>query len=272
MFLEEPGEVSPPKPGLYLGTSGWSYADWEGTVYTPKLPAGARLSEYVGRGGFAAVEIDSTFYGTPRPRTVSKWREVAPGGFRFAAKFPQEITHEKQLVGCRAAADYFVATMSELGDKLGPLLIQLPPYFDAANRENLEAFLDELPEGPRYAVEVRHKSWTEPDALGSLTDLLTERNVALTLVDYPSMPRLEVATADFLYIRWLGDRREFPDNHTAPKRDRSDDLRWWSNLTRNFLEERNGRGEVFAFANNHYQNHSPSTVQQFLELYRGVEG
>lgn len=269
MFLEEPGEVSPPEPGLYLGTSGWSYADWEGSVYPSKLPAGARLAEYVSHGAFAAVEIDSTFYGTPRRQTVSKWREVAPKGFRFAAKFPQEITHEKQLSGCKPLADAFVDTMSELGDKLGPLLVQLPPYFEfeASSLETLEAFLDDLPEGPRYAVEVRHRSWVGPDLAASLKD----RNVALTLVDYPSMPRQGISTTDFVYIRWLGDRREFPANHTAPKRDRSDDLAWWADLTKRFLTEEEGR-EVYAFANNHYQNHSPSTVGQFLETYREDRG
>ncbi|MBA3953588.1 MAG: DUF72 domain-containing protein, partial [Rubrobacter sp.] len=93
LFSETPGSISPPEPGLYLGTSGWSYADWEGTVYPPGIPAGSRLAEYV--KGYATVEIDSTFYGTPRRSTVQRWREVAPAGFLFAAKFPQEITHEK---------------------------------------------------------------------------------------------------------------------------------------------------------------------------------
>lgn len=268
MFLEEPGEANPPEPRLFLGTSGWSYADWEGTVYTPGLAAGARLSEYVRRGGFAAVEIDSTFYGTPRPTTVNKWREVVPRGFRFAAKFPQEITHEKQLVGCRPAADAFVDTMTGLADKLGPLLVQLPPYFEAGKMNALETFLGELPEGPRYAVEVRHQSWTKPKILEDLTKLLTERNIALTLVDYPKMPRLDIATADFTYIRWLGDRREFPADHIEPRRDRTDDLAWWAEFTLNYLAEDTSR-EVYAFANNHYQNHSPSTLARFTELYRG---
>ncbi|MDQ3378375.1 MAG: DUF72 domain-containing protein, partial [Actinomycetota bacterium] len=76
LFSETPGSISPPEPGLYLGTSGWSYADWEGTVYPPGIPAGSRLAEYV--KGYATVEIDSTFYGTPRRSTVQRWREVAP--------------------------------------------------------------------------------------------------------------------------------------------------------------------------------------------------
>jgi uncharacterized protein YecE (DUF72 family) len=259
LFLEEPGSVEPPEPGLFLGTSGWSYSDWEGTVYPERLPAGARLSEYVKK--YATVEIDSTFYGTPRRKTVEKWREITPEGFRFAAKFPQEITHERSLVGCSDLARSFVETMELLGDRLGPLLIQLPPSFDVDGMGVLEDFLTNLPGGFRYAVEVRHRSWLRSD----LARLLEEKNAALALIDYPRMPRMEAATSDLVYIRWLGDRREFPSDHTEPKRDRSEDLRWWARRVKKFLAE--GR-EVFVYANNHYQNHSPSTLAQFLEVYR----
>ena len=99
LSVENPGEISPPEPGLYLGTSGWSYADWEGTLYPEGLPAGSRLAEYAKH--YATVEIDSTFYGTPRRSTVEKWREVVPRGFLFAAKFPQEFpTDETKASAC----------------------------------------------------------------------------------------------------------------------------------------------------------------------------
>ena len=259
LFEEDVGEVSPPEEGLYLGTSGWSYADWEGTVYPPGTTPAARLAEYVKH--FATVEIDSTFYGTPNGTTVERWRKVAPRGFLFAAKFPQEITHEKNLVNCRDATGDFVRTMQGLGDRLGPLLLQLPPDFTVEGMEVLNTFLQELPEGPRYAVEVRHSSWVGSE----LPKLLRERGAALTLVDYPKMPRLEEATTDFAYIRWLGNRREFPSGHTHLKKDRTEDLRWWSGVVDRFLQE--GK-TVFAYANNHYQNHSPSTIEKFLELRR----
>jgi uncharacterized protein YecE (DUF72 family) len=187
---------------------------------------------------------------------------VAPDGFLFAAKFPQEVTHERNLVGSEAEAERFVRTMAELGDKLGPLLLQLSPSFDVEGIGVLEDFLNRLPEGFRYAVEVRHRSWLGSD----LPEMLHERGVALALIDYPRMPRMEEATADFSYIRWLGNRREFPEGHTCLKKNRDDDLLWWSALVDRFLEE--GR-TVFAYANNHYQNHSPSTLERFLELRRG---
>ncbi len=260
LFVEDAGEVSPPEEGLYPGTSGWSYEDWEGTIYKPGTPPAGRLARYVGR--FTTVEIDSTFYGTPKPSTVQRWREIAPKGFLFAAKFPRRITHEKGLFDCREEAEAFVRAMEGLDDKLGPLLLQLPPSFGAQGRDLLEKFLGELPVGPRYAVEVRHRSWLGSD----LVELLRERGAALTLVDYPGMPRLDEATAPFAYVRLLGDRREFPSGHTEPRKGRDGDLRHWSDVVDRFLAQ--GR-TVFLYANNHYQNHSPSTVERFLKLRRG---
>jgi uncharacterized protein YecE (DUF72 family) len=263
LFAENPGRTSPPEPGLYLGTSGWSYADWEGTLYPEGLLPGSRLAEYARH--YATVEIDSTFYGTPRRSTVEKWREIVPEGFLFAAKWPQEVTHKRNLVDARSEVEGFVHTMQALEDRLGPLLLQLPPSFTVEGMGVLEDFLATLPQEPRYAVEVRHRSWLGSD----LPALLREHGVALTLIDYPRMPRMEEATADFSYVRWLGDRREFPEGHTHPMKDRDDDLLWWSDLVDRFLQK--GK-TVFAYANNHYQNHSPSTLERFLELRRGAIG
>jgi uncharacterized protein YecE (DUF72 family) len=174
----------------------------------------------------------------------------------------KEITHDRSLVGAEAEAESFLRTMAELGDRLGPLLLQLPPSFDVEGMGVLEDFLERMPGGFRYTVEVRHRSWLDSD----LPEMLRERGAALTLIDYPGMPRMERATADFSYIRWLGDRREFPSGHTHLKKERDDDLKWWSDLVGRFPQE--GR-TVFAYANNHYQNHSPSTLKRFVEIRRG---
>jgi uncharacterized protein YecE (DUF72 family) len=171
----------------------------------------------------------------------------------------REVTHERKLVAVRSEAEGFVHIMQALEDRLGPLLLQLPPDFTVEGMGVLEDFLSTLPEGPRYAVEVRHRSWLVSD----LPALLREYGVALTLIDYPRMPRLEEATTDFAYIRWLGNRREFPSGHTHLKKERDDDLLWWAGVVDRFLKE--GK-TIFAYANNHYQNHSPSTLQRFLEL------
>ncbi len=174
----------------------------------------------------------------------------------------QEITHVKNLVGAEQETQNFVRTMADLGDRLGALLLQLPPSFTVEGMGVLEDFLKTLPEGFRYAVEVRHRSWLGSD----LPEMLKEHGAALTLIDYPRMPRMQEATADFSYIRWLGDRREFPADHTHLKKERDEDLRWWAEVVGGFLEA--GK-TVFAYANNHYQNHSPSTLERFLEIRRG---
>ena len=174
----------------------------------------------------------------------------------------KEITHEQNLVGAEAEVETFISTMAGLGDRLGPLLLQFPPSFDVEGMGVLEDFLKGLPTDFRYAVEVRHRSWLGSD----LPEMLREHGAALALIDYPGMPRMDEATADFSYIRWLGDRREFPEGHTHLKKERDEDLLWWSDLVDRFLEE--GR-TVFAYANNHYQNHSPSTLDRFLEIRRG---
>jgi uncharacterized protein YecE (DUF72 family) len=93
----------------------------------------------------------------------------------------KEITHDRNLVGAEAEAESFLNTMTELGDRLGPLLLQLPPSFEVEGMGGLEDLLRSLPEGFRYAVEVRYRSW-----LGShLPEMLGERGAALTLIDYP---------------------------------------------------------------------------------------
>ena len=182
--------------------------------------------------------------------------------FEGGAPNSQEITHENNLVEVEPETEAFLRTMAELGDRLGPLLLQLPPSFTVEGMGVLEDFLKGLPEGFRYAVEIRHGSWLGSD----LPEMLRERGAALTLIDYPRMPRMQEATADFSYIRWLGNRKEFSEGHTHLKKERDDELRWWSGVVARFLEE--GR-TVFAYANNHYQNHSPSTLKRFLELRRG---
>jgi uncharacterized protein YecE (DUF72 family) len=188
---------------------------------------------------------------------------VSVSAFVTDVQNSQEITHEKNLVGSEEPAENIIQIVALLGDRLGPLLLQLPPSFSVEEMGVLEDLLTTLPRGVRDAVEVRHRSWLGSD----LPALLREHGVALTLVDYPRMPRMDDATADFVYIRWLGNRRDFPSGHSHAKRDRTEDLEWWSERVDRFLSE--GR-EVFAYANNHYQNHSPSTLERFLEIRRGL--
>ena len=187
---------------------------------------------------------------------------VKVGTFAGGVLNPQEITHEKNLAGCERETQNFLRTAADLGERLGLLLLRLPPSSTVEGMGILEDFLKGLPPGFRYAVGVRHRNWLGSD----LPEMLGERGAALALIDYPRMPRVREATADFTYVRWLRDRREFQAGHTHLARERDEDLRWWPDVLGGFLEEAK---TVFAYANNHYQNRSPSTHARFLEIRRG---
>ena len=181
---------------------------------------------------------------------VCDWCTELPG--EHARKEPHRLQRRRQELRAYDAA---------LGDRLG---ILLPPGFTAEGKDVLDALLSELPGGPLYAFGVRHRSWV---GFG-LTVPLCEHGAALTLVVCPRMPRLEEDTPDFSYMGWLGDRCEFLLGHVGQREDRTEDLRWWSGLVARPLEE--GR-TVFAYASNHYQNHSLSTVEQFLDIRSGEQ-
>ena len=139
---------------LLLGTQGFSFDDWVGPFYPDGTPKKRYLEEYANH--FPSVEIDATFYAIPRIPVVEGWRKRTLEGFRFAAKFPKLITHEKKLDGAEGDAEAFVGTMQALGDKLGVLTIQFAYDFKPSNFDRLDVFLGSLPAGSRYAVELRN--------------------------------------------------------------------------------------------------------------------
>jgi uncharacterized protein YecE (DUF72 family) len=261
--------ASPPSdpPRLYLGTQSWSHKSWEGPFYPEGTAAGDYLAFYATR--FRAVEVDATFYRIPTETLARRWAAALPGGFRFAAKVPQVITHEKQLEGCTDELELFLRSMDHLGDKLGPLLFQFP-YFskksgmtEAGFNERLRKFLPGLPSGYRFALEIRNKTWLKPAFL----DLLREHGVACTLVDHPWMPRigevmerLDPVTADFVYVRWLGDRRGIEKRTESWDElivDRSREMQEWAPVVRTLLDR---NMTIYGFFNNHYAGHAPGSI------------
>jgi uncharacterized protein YecE (DUF72 family) len=244
---------------LYLGTQGWSYPSWVGPFYPPGTPSSKFLDVYATR--FNTVELDTTFYAAPRDSTVAGWREKTPAGFRFAAKFPQTITHQKALADCEMETQGFVEVMAQLDDKLAALLLQMPPQWTVSGMASLEKFLPILPPGYRYALEVRHKSWLARDAFADLTALLKAHGVALCLVQHAWMPALETVTAPFVYIRWLGRREDIPDDDfSAVRINRDVQLDKWAAQVDTYLKM---GVEVYGYFNNHYQGHSPASVRDF---------
>jgi uncharacterized protein YecE (DUF72 family) len=243
---------------IHLGTSGWSYEDWVGPFYPPGTSASRYLPVYAQH--FTTVEIDATFYRPPSDTMINAWRDRTPSGFVFAAKVPRSITHDRELIDVEADVHAFAAIMRKLGEKCGPLLFQFAPSFTAEHFEDLAALLPLLPADLRWTVEVRHTSWLSE----RFYNLLREHNVALAHVDLPWMPRTTPVTADFVYIRWLGDRRALLDDFSfvRPELQRTEDLDWWARQIERMLE----RGlHVFAYANNHYQGHSPATIRALQE-------
>ncbi len=260
---------------IRVGTSAFTAAGWPGTFYPAGLRPGEYLSYYAQQ--FDTVEVDSTFYRVPSLATVRKWYACTPAGFLFAAKAPQSITHERVLVDCEGELKGFLATMESLKEKLGPILFQFP-YFNRQTIPSVEGFLErlvpflvQLPRGQRFAVEVRNKNW-----LGTkLFDVLRKRNVALALIDHPWMPRPkewmargDPITAEFTYIRWLGDRKGIEEETKTWDKvivNRERNLEEWVEACRNFNQRSIA---IFAFANNHYAGHAPATVRLFLKLWR----
>ena len=261
-------------PSLLLGTSAFTARGWQDTFYPNDMKSSDYLTYYATK--FRTVEIDSTYYGTPSRSTVIGWRDKTPPDFIFAAKVLQSITHDKMLIDCDAEFEDFLDTMSLLDGKLGPLVFQFP-YFDRwkfATQKDFVAvltpFLEKHSANHKFAIEIRNRTWLD----AAFADLLRKHKVALVLQDLPSMPRpwefnqkLDFVTAEFVYVRWLGDRKGIEERTKTWDKtivDRRGDLMKWAELLRQLLT-RNLR--VFAYANNHYAGHGPATVKLFWELY-----
>ncbi|MFQ5877811.1 MAG: DUF72 domain-containing protein [Acidobacteriota bacterium] len=259
---------------LRVGASSWSAPSWEGAFYPPGMRPAEYLAYYASR--FDTVEIDATFYRIPSQRMVDGWRERTPPGFLFAAKVPQAITHEKVLEGCAGEFGAFLRVMDRLGDRLGPLLFQFR-YFRRSEFpdprpfiERLERFLPALPRGRRFAVEVRNKAFVVP----RLLDLLRGHRVALALIDHPwfhridrLMRRPDILTADFAYIRWLGDRHAIERRTGAWNRlvvDRGREMSEWIPAVRAMLDRDR---TVYGYFNNHYAGYAIGSIGLFREQW-----
>jgi uncharacterized protein YecE (DUF72 family) len=259
---------------LRLGTSSWSSQDWVGVFYPAGTAPADFISEYAKH--FDTVEVDSTFYRTPSPAMVRNWAARTPDGFLVAAKFPQVITHERVLVDCASEVSEFLKAMDLLGDKLGPLLIQFPYFNKQAFPQphdfllRLSNFLEQLPNDRAFAVELRNKYWINDRFL----DLLRARNVALALIDHPWMTpveqlvaRQDVVTANFAYLRWLGDRKGIEERTQSWDKiiiDRTREMETWIPIIRALLK----RGiNILGFFNNHYAGFAPGSIKLFREMW-----
>lgn len=240
----------------HLGTMGFGYKQWQGIFYPAGMPSRNFLSHYSTR--FDAVEIDSTFYGTPRPETVLRWRQATPDQFTFCLKTPKAITHEAPLADGVAAMQAFVETAALLQNKLGCVLIQFGPTFTFNQAEELNRFLDELPQTVCFAVEFRHGSWLREETVA----LLRPYNICLTATDYIHLPKQITPTADFLYLRFIGPHGQYK---TKDKElvDKTADLHAWHEKIKPHLPQFK---DIYGFFNNDYSGYSPATCNRFKKM------
>jgi uncharacterized protein YecE (DUF72 family) len=180
--------------GIWIGTSGFQYAEWKGNFYPEDLSAAKMLPYYAER--LNTTEINYTFHRIPAAKTIDNWKKLTPETFRFALKAPQKITHWSKLRDCGDTMRYFCEVISSLGDKLGPVLFQLPPNFKK-DTFLLADFVNCFPDGFRAAFEFRHDSWFGDD----VWDIFKSRNIALCIAETEDFATPSVATADYGYLR-----------------------------------------------------------------------
>jgi uncharacterized protein YecE (DUF72 family) len=232
---------------------GWSYNFWKKNFYPANLPSEQFLTYYSKK--FDTVEVDSTFYRIPRHTTVLDWGKQTPNGFTFSLKFPQVISHIKKLKNCQEESKVFIERAELLREKLGVLLLQLPNSFSSnADILSLGDFVQTLPEGLRYAVEIRNKKILNEH----LYSVLRNKNIALVWAESPLMPLSGETTADFVYVRWEGDRKIV--NGTLGKREveKLSNIKAWAERLRQIS------AEAFGYFSKYYTGHPPSDVEDLL--------
>jgi uncharacterized protein YecE (DUF72 family) len=243
---------------LFIGCSGWSYTSWQGPFYPANLDNKLWLSYY--SQVFNFVEVDSTFYRIPNQFMVKNWARRTPEDFRFTAKFPKVITHDKKFKNVEKELSLFYGAMKPLKDKLLALLIQFPPYVKIT--EGLEAlkqydfFFDD---SFRYAVEVRHPSWFSDLAY----NFFSNNNICMVWNQLDKIQSPPIVTTDFVYLRLIGDRSIKEENFGKIQKDREQEMRYWSDKFRTVQQDEKDVKIGIVAANNHYAGFGAATANMF---------
>ena len=245
---------------LYVGCSGWSYTSWQGPFYPQNIENKAWLPYYSQILNY--VEIDSTFYNIPSELMVKNWNRRTPDNFRFTAKLPKLITHDKKFKNVNRDLELFYNRMEPLRDKLLALLIQLPPSYKL--KEGLEDFRSHnfFFEGDfRYAVEVRHASWFSDLAY----NFFKNNNIVMVWSQMDRLQTPTLVTSDFVYLRLIGDRRLSDDQFGKIQIDRTEEIRNWANKMKDISKNEKDVKIGIVAANNHYGGYGPGTVDIFRQ-------
>jgi len=240
---------------MRIGTSGWSYRHWRGTFYPQGLPVARWLEHYA--QVFDCVEVNGSFYRLPKRSTFIDWAARTPSEFRFAVKGSRFITHYKRLREPREHVERFFDAATGLGEKLGPVLWQLPPDF-ARDDHVLDEFLEHLPRFSLNTFEFRHESWlVEP-----IFEMLRRHGVSLCIPDHPKMPIAPALTAPWMYIRFHYGRSSDGDYPEEA-------LRRWAGWIEALPETDQ---PSWAFFNNDWQTYAPSNAVTLRNQLRGSQG
>jgi uncharacterized protein YecE (DUF72 family) len=190
-----------------IGTSGWHYKHWRGPFYPEKFPESKMLEFYTRH--FDTVELNNTFYRLPTVNGLQTWRESTPADFRFAAKGSRFLTHMKKLKDPEPGAAKFFDSVERLGEKLGPIVFQLPPWWEV-NSQRLAGFLEILPPKHRYAFELRNPTWHTPE----IYRLLRRHNAAFCIFEIAGFHTNFELTADFTYVRLHGPGDKYQGSYS----------------------------------------------------------
>ena len=235
---------------IYIGTSGWHYAHWKGPFYPENITAQQMLNFYTRH--FRVVEINNSFYQLPASETLDTWRTTVPENFIFAVKASRYITHMKKLKDPRETVHKFLHDISTLGNKLGPILFQLPPRWKC-NPDRLTEFLTVLPGGLRYAFEFRDPSWFSDKVYSALK----QANAAFCIYDLDGTLSPVKVTADFTYIRLHGPEGAYQGCYTQST------LAQWAETLAAWGDE--GK-DVFCFFDNDQEGYAVENAQSLKEL------
>jgi uncharacterized protein YecE (DUF72 family) len=187
---------------IRIGCSGWIYRHWRELFYPAGLAQRRWFEHYAAT--FDTVELNTSFYHLPKPETFDKWRDQAPPGFLYAVKAPRFITHMKKLKECDEPMEEFLARARHLGDRLGPILYQLPPRW-ALNLERLEQFIALLPRDLRHVFEFRETSWMTEQVLA----LLDRSGISFCAHDMPGLRTERWAAGPIAYVRFHGGEGKY---------------------------------------------------------------
>jgi uncharacterized protein YecE (DUF72 family) len=192
---------------IRIGTSGWHYKHWVGNFYPEKCPVSKMLAHYYSQ--FDTVELNNSFYMLPKIETMRCWRDATPRNFEFAVKASRFLTHNKKLKEPENALNNFLPRAEALGEKLGPILFQLPPKW-RINLDRLKEFLEALPKYHRYTFEFREPSWLVPQVY----DLLRAHNAAFCIYELAGFHTPIEITADWTYVRLHGPGGKYQGSYS----------------------------------------------------------